>query len=116
MAAVIEQSHDANGIVWPISIAPFHVHVLPVNVKDAAARERAEGLAAELTARGIEVLLDDRDERPGAKFKDADLIGVPYRITIGKKLPEGIVELVERRPKRSTDVPIAQVVDAVQAL
>ncbi|MGE5175490.1 MAG: proline--tRNA ligase [Hyphomicrobiales bacterium] len=106
VAAVIEQSHDENGIVWPISIAPFHVHVLPVNVKDATTRERAERLAAELEARGVEVLYDDRDERPGAKFKDADLVGVPYRVTIGEKgLAQGIVEWRDRKSGQTDRIP-----------
>jgi len=116
VAAVIEQSHDPNGIVWPISIAPFHVHVLPVNVKEGAARERAERLADELTAKGIEVLLDDRDERPGAKFKDADLIGVPFRVTVGEKgLAEGIVEWRDRKTGAVEKIPVEGAADACAA-
>ena len=112
-AAVIEQSHDANGIIWPMPIAPFQVHVTPVNSKDERTRETAERLAAELEAKGVEVLLDDRDERPGAKFKDADLLGVPLRITIGEKgLNEGIVEIRDRKTGEVEKVPIA---DAAQA-
>ena len=90
--------------------------VTPVNIKDDTQRQAAAEIYATFKKAGLDVLLDDRDERPGVKFKDADLIGIPYRITVGKKLPEGIVELVERRPKRSTDVPIAGVVDAVHEL
>ncbi|HEX7079211.1 MAG TPA: proline--tRNA ligase [Candidatus Eisenbacteria bacterium] len=112
VAAVIEQSHDANGIVWPISIAPFQVHVLPVNVKDGTTRERAEALALDLTARGVEVLHDDRDERPGAKFKDADLIGVPYRVTVGEKgLAEGVVEWRDRRTGAVEKIPVERAAD-----
>jgi prolyl-tRNA synthetase len=108
-AAVIEQSHDENGIVWPMPIAPFQIHVTPVNVKDARARETAERLTAELEAKGVEVLYDDRDERPGAKFKDADLLGVPLRVTIGEKgLNEGIVELRDRKSGTVEKVPVGE--------
>jgi prolyl-tRNA synthetase len=98
VAAVIEQSHDENGIVWPYPIAPFHVHVVPVNITDAATRETAEAIYDGLSKLGVEVLYDDRDERPGAKFKDADLLGVPLRVTVGEKgLKDGIVELRDRK-------------------
>ena len=101
--------HDENGIVWPMPIAPFQIHVTPVNVKDARARETAERLTAELEAKGVEVLYDDRDERPGAKFKDADLLGVPLRVTIGEKgLNEGIVELRDRKSGAVEKVPVAE--------
>jgi prolyl-tRNA synthetase len=114
LSAAVELYHDADGIVLPPSIAPFTVVVTPVNIKDDAQRQAADAIYAAFNKAGIDVLFDDRDERPGVKFKDADLIGIPYRITVGKKLPQGIVELVERRPKRSTDVPIANVVEAVR--
>jgi prolyl-tRNA synthetase len=114
LSAAVELYHDADGIVLPAAIAPFTVVVTPVNIKDQAQGQAAGEIYATLKKGGMDVLLDDRDERPGVKFKDADLIGIPYRITVGKKLPQGIVELVERRPKRSTDVPIAKVVDAVR--
>jgi len=116
LSAAAELFHDADGLALPAAIAPFTLVVTPVNIKDDALRQAAAEIYSTCKAAGIDALFDDRDERPGVKFKDADLIGVPYRITVGKKLPEGIVELVERRPKRSTDVPIAQVVNAVQAL
>jgi len=116
LSAAVELYHDADGIVLPASIAPFTVVVTPVNIKDDAQRSAAAEIYATFKKAGVDALLDDRDERPGVKFKDADLIGIPYRITVGKKLPQGIVELVERRPKRSTDVPIAKVVDAVKQL
>ena len=106
--------HDADGIALPAAIAPFTVVITPVNLKDDAQGKAGEEIYAACEAAGLDVLFDDRDERPGVKFKDADLIGIPYRITVGKKLPQGIVELVERRPKRSTDVPIANVVDAMR--
>ena len=96
LTACIEQNHDDNGFWLAPSIAPFTVVVVPTNVKDATLVEASEKLAAELEAAGYDVLLDDRDERPGVKFKDADLVGIPYRINVGKKLAEGKVEVVER--------------------
>jgi len=116
LSAAVELYHDADGIALPPAIAPFTVVVTPVNIKDEAQRQAATEIYVKFRQAGMDALFDDRDERPGVKFKDADLIGIPYRITVGKKLPEGIVELVERRPKRSTDVPIAGVVDAVREL
>ncbi len=92
MAAVIEQNCDENGIVWPASLAPFHVLIVCVNIADDIQRSEAEKLYHSLRGQGIEVLLDDRDERAGVKFKDADLIGIPVRITVGRKASEGIVE------------------------
>ena len=108
VAAAIEQNHDTNGIIWPISIAPFQILLLPINYKDRAIREAADKLYQELQARGVEVLLDDRDERPGVKFKDADLIGIPLRVTIGAKgLEKGYLELRRRRDGRSDEIPLA---------
>jgi prolyl-tRNA synthetase len=97
LAAIVEQSHDEKGIIWPISIAPFQVHIVPVNVNDPNQMSLAEQLYARLTEAGVEVLLDDRDERPGVKFKDADLIGLPFRITVGKQAAEGRVEFKDRK-------------------
>ena len=95
----------------PPAIAPFEVVVTPVNIADAAQREAARARSTpSCKAAGLDALLDDRDERPGVKFKDADLIGIPFRITVGKKLAEGMVEVVERRTKTMTDVPVAEVV------
>jgi prolyl-tRNA synthetase len=109
MSAAIEQGHDADGIRWPITIAPFHVLVSPLQMKDAAVVSAAEQLYRELGARGVEVLLDDRDERPGIKFKDADLLGIPLRVTIGQKgLAEGKVEVKRRAEKQATLVPLAE--------
>ncbi|HEV2446232.1 MAG TPA: His/Gly/Thr/Pro-type tRNA ligase C-terminal domain-containing protein, partial [Candidatus Sulfopaludibacter sp.] len=90
---------------------PFQVVVTPANNADAAQMEAARGIYEGCKALGVDVLLDDRDERPGVKFKDADLIGVPYRVVIGKKLAGGMVELVERKTRQSADVPVA---DAAQ--
>lgn len=92
IAAAIEQNSDENGIIWPVSIAPYHVSVIPVNVKDETIFALAEKIYAELLEKGIEAIIDDRDERPGVKFKDCDLTGIPLRITVGKKAGEGIVE------------------------
>jgi prolyl-tRNA synthetase len=106
-AAAIEQNHDANGIIWPFSIAPFHVLLLPINYKDPAIQKVVERLYQDLGKYGLDVLLDDRDERPGVKFKDADLIGVPLRITIGTKgLEKGCVELRWRRDGKTDNIPI----------
>jgi prolyl-tRNA synthetase len=110
LTAAIEQSNDANGFWLPSSIAPFTVVVTVTNVADAALRETGEKLAAELEAAGLDVLLDDRDERAGVKFKDADLVGIPYRINVGKKAASGQVELVVRATSSSVDVAIADVV------
>jgi prolyl-tRNA synthetase len=116
-AAAIEQRHDADGVVWPWSIAPCHVHVLPVNVKDEAVRNTAERLYGELKAAGFDPLLDDRDERPGVKFKDADLLGIPIRVTVGAQLAKtGRVEVRTRRDKQDTAVPPEQVVATVREL
>ncbi len=109
LTAAIEQSNDQNGFWLPASIAPFTVVVTVTNVADAALRETGEKLAADLEAAGFDVLLDDRDERAGVKFKDADLVGIPYRINVGKKAAEGKVELVTRAAASSADVAIGDV-------
>jgi prolyl-tRNA synthetase len=116
MTAAIEQNHDGDGIIWPKSIAPFDVVVTVTNMKDDRLREAGEKLYKDLERAGLEVLLDDRDERAGVKFKDADLIGVPYRLTLGKKVADGIVELFERASKQTQDVKLADVVQKVQTL
>jgi prolyl-tRNA synthetase len=97
MAAVVEQHHDDNGIIWPMSVAPYHVIVELLNIKDEVQAALAEELYKRLQDAGAEVILDDRDERPGVKFKDADLIGIPLRITVGKKAAEREVEFKLRR-------------------
>ncbi|MCM3572737.1 proline--tRNA ligase [Mesobacillus subterraneus] len=97
MAAVAEQFNDENGLVWPTNISPFDVHLIAVNMKDSAQAELAEELYSNLQAAGMEVLLDDRQERPGVKFADSDLIGLPVRVTVGKKAGEGIVEVKIRK-------------------
>lgn len=105
MAAAVELFHDADGIIWPLSIAPFQVVLSVLSLKDPALMTAAEQTYRELKALGVEVLLDDRDERPGVKFKDADLIGIPYRVNFGsKKFSQGLVELVNRASKTVEDV------------
>ncbi|MCX5799790.1 MAG: proline--tRNA ligase [Candidatus Eisenbacteria bacterium] len=117
VAAVIEQNHDANGIIWPLSVAPYDVEVLPVNVNDEALRKAGDDLYEMLSRRGLQVLLDDRDQRPGFKFKDADLIGLPLRIVIGEKaMAEGKVEIHVRRTGENMRVLLNQVPDTIQTL
>jgi prolyl-tRNA synthetase len=111
LSSAIEQHHDNDGIILPASIAPFEVVITPVNNSNAEQMTAAHELYKDLLHRKVDVLLDDRDERPGVKFKDADLIGIPYRITVGKKIGQGIVELSERRGKQSTDLPLSGVAD-----
>ena len=116
IAAAVEQHHDGDGIIWPRSLAPFDVVVTITNLKQDELRTAGEKVYEELQRAGLEVLLDDRDERAGVKFKDADLIGIPYRITIGKKITDGVVELFDRNKKQSEDVKITEVVAHVQRL
>jgi len=117
VAAAVEQNHDANGIVWPVSIAPFHVLLLPINYKDKAIREAADKLYQALQERGVEVLFDDRDERPGVKFKDADLVGIPLRVTIGaKSLERGCIELRWRRDGKTEEIPVADSAEKLHTL
>jgi prolyl-tRNA synthetase len=109
VAAAVEQNHDANGIIWPLAIAPFHVLLLPINYKDEKLRAATDKLYQDLQQRGVEVLLDDRDERPGVKFKDADLVGIPLRVTLGAKgLEKGTIELRRRREGDTEEVPLAE--------
>jgi prolyl-tRNA synthetase len=113
-AAAVEQGNDENGIIWPLAIAPYQVVVLPVNVKDVKSMDAAEEMYAALEEKGFEILMDDRDERAGIKFKDADLIGVPWRVVIGEKnLKDGVVELRERRTGLVEKVKVAEAVDAL---
>lgn len=106
LTGAIEQSHDAAGMALPVSIAPFEAVVTPVNRKNETQRSVAEVMYDELRALGVDVLLDDRAERAGVKFKDADLIGVPYRVTVGRKVADGLVELVERKTRTTENVTI----------
>jgi prolyl-tRNA synthetase len=110
LSSSVEQNHDEAGMFLPAPIAPFAVIVTPVNITDPLLRDAARRIYDDCIAAGIDAIYDDRDERPGVKFKDADLIGVPYRVTIGKKLAQGAVELVTRKNRASRDVPVAEVV------
>jgi prolyl-tRNA synthetase len=115
MAAVVEQNHDEDGIIWPVAVAPYHVIVTIVRTGDEAQTALAESIYQELLENGVEVLLDDRDERAGVKFKDADLIGIPIRITVGGKASEDVVEYKLRREKGFTEKSSAQAVaDAIR--
>ena len=117
MAAAIEQFHDEHGIIWPVAIAPFEVVIVPISAKDAAQMEVAEKLYAQMKQAGIDVLLDDRKERAGVKFKDADLIGYPLRITVSPKLlPENQVEIKVRKNGETTNVNIADCTKTVQEM
>lgn len=112
-AAAVESYHDDNGIIWPISIAPYHVTIVPVNIKDELQMKVAAELYEKLLAQGVEVVLDDRDERPGVKFKDADLIGFPYRITVGKTIQDGLVEF---KTRKTSEVAALKPADAIEKL
>ena len=116
MAAAVEQHHDADGIVWPLALAPFEAAVVSLNPADEATRRAADGVYEELVAAGVDVFYDDRDERPGVKFKDADLIGFPIRVNVGgRAFKEGKVELVLRRDKAVRMIPVAEAAKAVRA-
>ncbi|NEP90766.1 MAG: proline--tRNA ligase [Okeania sp. SIO2C2] len=114
--AAVEQSYDKNGIIWPVAIAPYHVVICIPNIKDAQQIEVGESLYKELNEAGIETILDDRDERAGVKFKDADLIGIPYRIVTGRSLKSGKVELVERATNQSQEILVEEVLSTLKEL
>jgi prolyl-tRNA synthetase len=111
LTAAIEQSNDENGFWLPPQIAPFEIVVTPTNVSDGNLKSIAEDIATRLESVGYDVLLDDRDERPGVKFKDADLVGIPFRVNVGKKVTEGTVEVVRRSTRESTDVSIGAITE-----
>ena len=117
MAAIVESHHDDLGIVWPAAVAPFSVAVVLLGARDDAAREAAEDLYESLASRGIEVILDDRDERPGVKFRDVELVGIPYRVTVGSRgLANGAVEVTVRATGETTAVPVDRVVEHLSAV
>lgn len=116
LSAIVEQHSDENGIVWPRSIAPFDVHVIPVNVKKEEQVELSEKVTELLESAGYKVLVDDRKERPGVKFADSDLIGIPARITVGKKAAEGIVEIKLRRTGETLEVKLDELLNSLQIL
>lgn len=107
LAAIVEQHHDKDGIIWPMAVAPYHVIITLVNINDAVQMSVAEDIYQQLSKAGIEVLLDDREERPGVKFKDADLLGIPLRITVGKKAAEKIIEFKMRRDKETMELSVS---------
>lgn len=115
-AAAVERYHDEDGIIWPVSIAPYHVIIVPVNTKDELQMEVANDLYEKLIAQGVEVVLDDRDERPGVKFKDADLIGFPYRITVGKTIQREQGGLVEFKTRITGEMVALTLEEAIEKL
>ncbi len=115
LAAAIEQNHDDAGIIWPKPLAPLDVHIVPINWNDETTRNTAEKIYTELQRAGIEVLLDNRQERPGVKFKDADLLGIPLRVTIGgKSLGRGVVELRRRKDGQNSEVQLDRAVEVIE--
>ena len=114
LTGAIEQNHDEAGMALPVSIAPFEAVVTVVNVKNADQTEAAESLYEDLRRAGVDVLLDDRPERAGVKFKDADLIGIPYRVTVGRSVADGTVELTNRKTKVSENVTISALADELR--
>jgi len=116
LTSAIEQSNDNDGFWLPYNIAPFDVVVTPTNVSDSAIRSAGDELSAKLTAAGFDVLLDDREDRAGVKFKDADLVGIPYRINVGKKVTEGKVELVQRSTRQSVDASMAEITEKLRQI
>ena len=120
LAAIIEQHYDENGIIWPLATAPYHAIVIPTNTSDEIINAVGEDIHSRLEKAGVEVLLDDRQERPGVKFKDADLIGIPLRVTVGRKAAEGIVEYKERATgvvvELTVEEAVAKIVGQVKAL
>jgi len=117
VASIVETCHDENGIIWPVNVAPYTVQIIPLNVTDKDVMTVANKIYGELTDAGIDVLMDDRDQRPGFKFKDADLIGIPLRITVGGKgLAEGITEVKWRASADTHKVSIAETVGFVKNL
>ena len=112
LAASVEQNNDESGIIWHVSIAPFEAIVIPVNAKNEEQTEAAEKIYNELKAKGIDALIDDRNERPGVKFKDADLIGIPVRIVVGKKIGGGIVEYKLRHEETAVEMPVSEAIES----
>ena len=116
LTAIVEQNNDENGFWLPPQVAPFEIVVVPTNVSDDKVRATAEEMTRSLKAAGFDVLLDDRDERPGVKFKDADLVGIPFRVTVGKKVTEGTVEVVQRSTRQMQDASIGAITEYFQKL
>jgi prolyl-tRNA synthetase len=113
MQAIIEQSHDDDGIIWPDSVAPYNAIVVPVSAANEAQMALAEQIYEKLQAKGIETMLDDRDERAGVKFKDADLIGIPHRINVGRRAADGVVEYKQRSEKDAEELNVDEAVERI---
>ncbi len=116
MAAIVEQNHDDKGIVWPLNIAPYQVIVLIMSTKDETQVKLGEEIYNKLNDLGIEVILDNRDDRPGIKFNDSELIGIPYRLTVGKKAGEGIVELKDRKTAENEELTVEEAINKLQSI
>ena len=114
LAAIAEQNADENGLSWPAAIAPWNVHLIPIKYKNETQAKLTDELNDSLVAAGYEVLVDDRNERPGVKFADSDLIGLPVRVTIGKKASEGIVEVKLRQADEAIEVRADELVSTLQ--
>ncbi|HSG06169.1 MAG TPA: His/Gly/Thr/Pro-type tRNA ligase C-terminal domain-containing protein, partial [Nitrospiria bacterium] len=116
-AAAIEQNHDDKGIIWPLPLAPFQVMVIPLNAQSERVMITSELIYGTLMNAGLEVLLDDREDRPGVKFNDADLIGIPYQVIVGEKsLAEGLVELKERKTGKTQRITTDEVIDLIKRM
>lgn len=116
MSAIVEQNHDDQGIMWPVALAPYQVHILIMSVKDSEQLAVAEALYVQLTKLGIETLLDDRDERAGVKFKDSSLIGIPVTLVVGKEATQGRVEYLERNTAGKEVLELVEAVTRIQAI
>lgn len=116
MAAAIEQNYDEHGIIWPSALAPYLVDVIPANIKNAEQMQLAEKIYEQLNAEHLDAMLDDRDERPGFKFKDADLIGFPFKVICGKKAAENIVELKIRKTGETFEISADEIISKIKDL
>jgi prolyl-tRNA synthetase len=116
VAAIAEQFADENGLVWPAAVAPFDVHLISVNAKNDEQRQLADEWYEKLGQAGLEVLYDDRPERAGVKFADSDLIGIPIRVTVGKRASEGIVEVKVRQTGETMEVSVNELIDTIRRL
>ena len=116
LSAIVEQNNDDKGIIWPISVAPFKVEVVVINPKDEIQNSLGNKLYDELNKNGIDTMIDDREERAGVKFNDADLIGMPIRITVGKKAQDGIVEVKERNKEEVEEINVENIIDKIMGI
>ena len=116
LSSIIEQHHDDFGIKWPLNVAPYHAVVVPINYKDETMKAGAEKIYQELLAQGVEVILDDRDAKPGFKFKDWELIGIPYMIVVGKRAAEGICEFKNRATLEKEEITFEEAINRIKNL